>query len=149
MNMCLIDNCSTCFKEITKKNKCTTICNHIFCLECMFIHFQQENKCPLCRSHLLPNVMYLRNNRESFETLISGNSRILENIRIISEIFSYNSGLVNLSGIESNINEDFYDDDYDDDYDEIPELIEDISDNNNNTNYNTRINSNNSIRYLI
>jgi hypothetical protein len=140
--MCLIDNCSTCFKEITKKNKCTTKCNHIFCLECMLIYFQQENKCPLCRSNLLPNEKYRRNSRESFETLISGNSRILENIRIVSEIFSYNTGLVNLSGIESNINDDF--DENDDDDDEVPDLIED-----DNNNYISRYNSNNNRRYLI
>jgi hypothetical protein len=108
----------------------------------MLIYFQQENKCPLCRSNLLPNEKYRRNSRESFETLISGNSRILENIRIVSEIFSYNTGLVNLSGIESNINDDF--DENDDDDDEVPDLIED-----DNNNYISRYNSNNNRRYLI
>ena len=122
--MCLVYNCSTCFKEITNKNKCTTLCNHIFCLECMFI----------------------RNSRESFETLISGYSRVSDNIRLISEIFSYNTGLVNLSGIESEVVDDYSDDDDDD----IPDLIEDISDNNNNNNNNnTRFNTYHSMRYLI
>jgi hypothetical protein len=106
----------------------------------MLIHFQQENKCPLCRSKLLPNEKYSRYSRESFETLISGNSRLLENIRIVSEIYSYNTGLVNLSGIESNINDDF--DENDDDDDEVPDLIED-------DNYISRYNSNNNRRYLI
>jgi len=142
--MCLLDNCSTCFKEITKKNKFTTKCNHVFCLECMLIHFQQENKCPLCRIKLLPNKKYCRNSRESFEILIYGYSRVFDNIRLISEIFSYNTGLVNLSGVESEVDDDYSDDD------DIPDLIEEgISDNNNNTNNNTRFNSDHSIRYLI
>ena len=140
--MYLIFNCSSCFKELSNKDKCTTVCRHIFCLECMLIHFQQENKCPLCRSKLLPNKKYCRNSRESFEFLISGDNRYSNNIRLISEIFSYNTGLVNLSGLESNINDDF-DEDEDED-DEVPDLIED-----DNNNYISRYNSNNSRRYLI
>ena len=114
-------NCSICFEEITNKNKCTTSCNHLFCLECILIHFQQNNSCPLCRTKLIANEKYKPNNRTRYEGLISRNFRTQpldnnNNIRLISEIFSYNSDIGNMmSGI---IN---YGDDSDDD-DEIPDL---------------------------
>ena len=121
-------NCSICFEEITNKNKCTTACNHLFCLECILIHFQQNNSCPLCRTKLISNEMYRPNNRTRYESLISRNFRTHpqddnnnnNNFRLISEIFSYNSDIGNImSGIANY--EDYSDDDSND---EIPNLID-------------------------
>jgi len=117
----LMVNCSICFEEITNKNKCTTSCNHLFCLECILIHFQQNNSCPLCRTKLIANEKYNPNRRTQYEGLISRNFRTQQednnnnsNIRLISEIFSYNSDIgTMMSGIVN---------DYDSDDDEIPEL---------------------------
>lgn len=122
--MCLIVNCSICLEEITNKNKCTTSCNHQFCLECILIHFQQNKKCPLCRSNLISNErsrlrsLMSRNERSQLQSIISRNERAVDNnnnnIRLISEMFSYSSDLsVIMSGIEN------YDDNSDD---EIPDL---------------------------
>lgn len=123
--MCLVYNCFSCFKEITNKDKCITSCNHIFCLECIFIHFQQENNCPLCKSKLIPNEKYRRNNRESFEILIYGREK-RKNKRETNNN-NFNSGILGYV-YDDNYNYNDYDYDYDDD--EIPDLIEDdISDN--------------------
>lgn len=115
-------NCSICFEEITNKNKCTTSCNHQFCLECILIHFQQNNSCPLCRTNLISNEKYKPNRRTRYEGLISRNFRTVQednnnnsNIRLISELFSYNSDIgTMMSGIVNDY--------YDSDDDEIPEL---------------------------
>ena len=50
--------CCVCFEEIGEKNNCTTACGHKFCLVCLMKSMQMNNKCPMCRTSLLPEVEY-------------------------------------------------------------------------------------------
>jgi len=56
---CCVDaECCVCFEEIGEKNNCTTACGHKFCLVCLMKSMQMNNKCPMCRTSLLPEVEY-------------------------------------------------------------------------------------------
>jgi hypothetical protein len=48
--------CCVCFEEIGEKNNCTTACGHKFCLVCLMKSMQMNNKCPMCRTSLLPEI---------------------------------------------------------------------------------------------
>jgi hypothetical protein len=50
------DECCVCFEEIGEKNNCTTACGHKFCLVCLMKSMQMNNKCPMCRTSLLPEI---------------------------------------------------------------------------------------------
>jgi len=50
------NECCVCFEEIGEKNNCTTACGHKFCLVCLMKSMQMNNKCPMCRTSLLPEV---------------------------------------------------------------------------------------------
>ena len=44
-----VDECPVCMETINDTNRCTTPCNHKFCLICMLKHSQIKNDCPTCR----------------------------------------------------------------------------------------------------
>jgi hypothetical protein len=48
-----LGECPICYEAISKyNNKCTTICNHSFCLECLVNSQRNSNVCPICRGKI-------------------------------------------------------------------------------------------------
>ena len=45
---CLCDSCPICY-ETVGKSKVVLKCGHLFCVKCIFRHFNNSNKCPMCR----------------------------------------------------------------------------------------------------
>jgi len=45
---CLCENCPICYETIGK-SKVVLKCGHLFCVKCIFRHFNNSNKCPMCR----------------------------------------------------------------------------------------------------
>jgi hypothetical protein len=50
-----LESCPICLEEFSNNNYLVTNCNHKFCIDCIFQHFQNDNqkncdKCPLCRN---------------------------------------------------------------------------------------------------
>ena len=50
------DDCPICYEEIMDKNFCVTKCGHKFCMDCMPKHLQNNQKCPLCRDQVAPEI---------------------------------------------------------------------------------------------
>jgi hypothetical protein len=103
------NECAVCFENITDKNNCTTLCNHIFCLECILIHFQQKNNCPLCRSNLILIEKYSHNNKKIYIVNYTRSSEIL----FVQDAISHNSRNSNIT-LNNEIINDFSDDDISD-----------------------------------
>ena len=50
-------DCPICYEEIKDTNFCVTKCGHKFCMDCMPKHLQNNQKCPLCRSDIVDEVI--------------------------------------------------------------------------------------------
>jgi hypothetical protein len=49
----LSTECPICYEAISEyNNKCTTICGHSFCLECLLNSQRNSNACPICRGQI-------------------------------------------------------------------------------------------------
>ena len=47
-------SCSICLQNVNEDEKCTTNCNHSFCLNCINNWFEQNTDiCPLCRRRII------------------------------------------------------------------------------------------------
>lgn len=59
-----IDECPICYSELSNNNFIITKCNHKFCADCIFKHFQNDNgnKCPLCRIEFVDKKQIKRRN---------------------------------------------------------------------------------------
>ena len=46
--------CTICFNNIVKNDKCTLSCNHSFCKSCLYRWIEQGIKftCPICRQNI-------------------------------------------------------------------------------------------------
>ena len=59
-----IDECPICYSDLSNNNFIITKCNHKFCVDCIFKHFQNDNgnKCPLCRKEFAEKKRIKRRN---------------------------------------------------------------------------------------
>ena len=57
--------CPICYNELESKNIFITKCNHKFCGDCIFKHFQKDNGefCPLCRGVYAEKCIHKKRNR--------------------------------------------------------------------------------------
>lgn len=62
-------NCPICLEEIENYSY-TTLCNHIFCLNCIYHWLQSHNTCPMCRFQLYPLAPIQETDEESLSDFI-------------------------------------------------------------------------------
>ena len=48
--------CPICLEVIGATDCCITKCEHNFCLKCLSIALQRDQRCPMCRNQLIPDV---------------------------------------------------------------------------------------------
>jgi len=85
------ETCSICLSEINEDNIGVTKCGHIYCYDCLKMSMTTYNNCPLCKSKLTENdifmLSYTNNNNNKEDELVNEIGTKLANvIKLIKEI---------------------------------------------------------------
>ena len=113
------DECPICYTQFNNNNFIITNCNHKFCVNCIFKHYQTDNghKCPLCRKEFVEKRQTKRRNiivdSDDEEIILDSNATfITQNIESIEDttdnninrnlVYEFNNTFNNTNDISAN-----------------------------------------------
>ena len=115
--------CPICYNELETKNIFITKCNHKFCGDCIFKHFQKDNGefCPLCRGVYADKCIHKKRNRirriiydeteeDNEELIVNTDSRDIQRDNINDNVTINRGNVYNFTNTTIDMDMDFMSD---------------------------------------